>query len=284
MDPFFEPRAAYKLPLWGAAQPAALMGSILHLPQPLVADDDAVALTLPSPVQPSGRITSLAALLEAGAAFNRWAALRADLHGRLGLGLRRRASPAPVLISPACSGELSFNDFSEEYEWVAWDESGERLLLSMAAEDADTARRVVDLPEDRLILAETAGTLERPSLRPIAIIQEQAEGIAVINLRLDPWPRTGADAATRRRESPTAALRPRDLLSDLAQRAVNAAVESCAGAADRDSAALARECETAGLLSLATALELMSTRRDVPHALATAYLASEVIAVLGWSG
>ena len=112
MDPTFDPRAAYQMPLWGAGIASAIMGKVLRLAEPLVAGDGAIALTLARPAAIASGISNLNALIDAGAAAVHWNAIRQDLSQRLGVGLRRRAAPAPVLLAPASHGALAFNEVS----------------------------------------------------------------------------------------------------------------------------------------------------------------------------
>lgn len=151
-------------------------------------------------------------------------------------------------------------------------------ILYSTAEDDQTARRLAEA-QGLLTLAETAGTLERPCLRPIAVLQDGEGGLAVINLGLDPWPWTGRSELSRPRKTASPHHRHKPLLG-LAARAVDVAVETCAAAPTRDSS-LVGECEAAGLLIFARALEKM-TAGNIPSALAVAYVASEIMAELSW--
>jgi hypothetical protein len=263
------------------------MGTVLHLPEPPVADDQSIAHTLPRPAQAQGKVGGVVALLDAGAAVDLWAVLRMDLAGRLGSGLRRRTLPTPVLLAPAHCGDLAFNDFTQDYEWAAYDREGERVILALPAEDDGIARRLAEeVSRGTLILAETAGVIDRPSFKPIAVLQDSSEGLRIINLRLDTWPRTGgllnAVKLPWRRQASGPPARRRDPLLDLAERAVDAAVETLAGAPPRNIDALAQVCEAAGLMSLAQALQHMGATRDIRSVLAAAYLAGEIMTALSW--
>lgn len=278
-DPFFEPTAAYGLSLWQAGSPREHMGSLLHLPEPFFAEDGSVKLTLPRPAQPRGRIRSLDALREAGASVAQWSTLRADLEARLGSGLRRRATPAVVLLDPVGHTRPIFNDFSQAYEWAALDGAQDEVLLSLAADD-DQAQRLTHAPKGHLLLAQTAGTLERPALEPIALLQEAQQGVQVLNLSLDAWPKASFQWP-RLKGPPTRQVHARDPLSELAQRVLESAVATCSGAPESPTA-LIQACETAGLISLARGLGRMSTQNRVQDALMLAYWVSEIRAALGW--
>ena len=72
IDPSFDPRAAYRLPLWGAGVASGLIGKALHLAQPLVADDDAIAPTLAQAAVAKANVQSVSALIDSGAATLLW--------------------------------------------------------------------------------------------------------------------------------------------------------------------------------------------------------------------
>ena len=289
IDPSFDPRAAYRLPLWGAGVASGLIGKALHLAQPLVADDDAIAPTLAQAAVAKANVQSVSALIDSGATTLLWGDLRRDLASRLGAGLRRRTSSVPVLLAPANYGGLGFNDFAQTYEWEAFDQRGDRLLLILPGEAHELARRLTaGTGRPPLVLAETAGELERPALRPITVFFNGVDGLQVINLNLDNWPhsrglRATIDAAKEiisRRAAPPASMH--NPLLELARRALGAAVSICAGARAADMGKLARVCEAAGLVALADAVDRMDARRDSVSALATAYLSSEIMAGLNW--
>lgn len=282
-DPTFDPRIAYGLPLWNAGQPAKLMGHALHLPDPLVANDGSIALTLPRPATITTPIGSVRALIEAGAAHPSWTSLRRDLGSRFGGGLKRRAQPAPALLAPAKYGGFAFDELAQVYEWEVIDQSGDRLVLTIPASAELLAQRLRrEAPRFRLILAEASVGQVRLVFRPITLIAEKAGTLEVVNLDLDEWlrPRDLRSAFESAQElfakpsAPTAP--PHDPLRDLASRALDAAAAVAANAKPADLDALTSACESAGLLSLANALESMAQSRSIAHALRTAYLASEV--------
>ena len=289
MDPTFDPRAAYQMPLWGAGVASATMGKVLRLAEPLVAGDGAIAPTLARPAAVASGIRNLNALIDAGAAAVHWGEMRRDLSLRLGVGLRRRATPMPVLLAPASYGALAFNDFAQTYEWDVFDLGGDRLLFSLPAAAHEPARRLSGISlRSHLVLAEARAELGRAVLTPIAVLFNAADGIEVINLDLDHWAQSrgfyaalnAAQQFISRRAPPAAVHNP---LLDLSHRALEAAVSTCAGAPVADASEIGRGCEAAGLLALANAMERMDARKDIESSLATAYLASEVAASTQWA-
>jgi hypothetical protein len=280
MDPAFDPQQAYRLPIWGARSAQSLIGQRLTLPQPLLSDDGGVAPTLPEAPRAEAHIAGARALIAAGAAFARWAELRLDLAARTGDGLRRRLTPIPVLIVPARFGGLAYDDFAQNYEWEAFDHAGDRLLLTLPAEDHLIASRLVEMRRPPLLLAESAS--DRLALRPVAVLSEGAQGLEITNLTLDPWAhterRSGVLEAMRNLVAPRATppLRRTNQLAKLAGRALDAAVIACAGGQRLDLDALERACEDAGLFTLAGSVRRMHEQSDVLSALACAYISQEL--------
>jgi hypothetical protein len=289
-DPSFDARGAYRLPLWSTGTAEKLMGHVVRLPEPLVASDNSIALTLPKPVAIASRIGSIDVVLESGAAHVRWEALRRDLAERFGGGLQRRALAAPALLAPAKFGGFAFDAFEQSYEWEALDHTGEVIRLMLPAGADDLALRLRrEGRHIRLILVEASAGHERLLLRPIAIYGGREDALEVINLGLDQWqPVKGMrgiiDAAQESLFKPkTPAARPADALSRLAARALSAAVAIGAGTKPADLENLARACEAAGLMTLADSLEHDAAEPGLAEVLRTAYLASEIQAALIWA-
>jgi hypothetical protein len=288
-DPSFDPKAAYRLALWGAGTAENLMGHAVHLPEPLVAGDNSIALTLPRPAAVASRLRSIDAVLESGAAHVRWEALRRDLSERFGGGLQRRALAAPALLAPAKFGGFAFDAFEQIYEWEAIDHTGEALRLTLPAGADDLALRLRrESRHIRLILVEASAGQDRPVLRPIAIYADREGALDIVNLSLDRWPlakgmRGVIDAAQEALFKPKApAAPPADALRRLAARALAAAAAIGAGTQPADLEDLARSCEAAGLITLAESLEHNAAEPGIAEALRTAYLASEIQAALVW--
>ena len=138
-DPSFDPKTAYRLPFSSTATGEQLMGSAIHLPEPLVAIDHSIALTLPKPAKVSARLKGGGQLMEAGACHTVWADLRRDLRTRIGTGLHRASQPQPALLAPAKFGAVAFDEFAQTYEWEAIDAAGDRLILTIPAGNDDLA-------------------------------------------------------------------------------------------------------------------------------------------------
>ena len=288
-DPSFDPKTAYRLPLWSAGPAENLMGSAVHLPEPLVAAERSIALTLPKPAKVTSRLKSASQLADAGACHTIWAHLRRDLRQRIGIGLHRSSQPVPALLAPAKFGGFAFDEFAQTYEWEAIDAVGDRLVLTIPAGSDDLALRL--RRENRhicLVTVEITSGDERLVIRPIAICSEKSDALEVLNLDLDHWQRAGilrtvVNAAQEALSIPKALSAPtHDPLRDIANRAIDAAASVAAGEKVADVQSLKGACEAAGLITLADAVERMTDRPDIVHALGTAYVANEVRAALVW--
>ena len=288
-DPSFDPRTAYRLPLWSAGPAEKLMGSTIFLPEPLVAADHSIALTLPKPAKATSRLKSASQLGEAGACHTTWADLRRDLRQRIGSGLHRPSQPMPALLAPAKFGGFAFDEFAQTYEWEAIDAVGDKLVLTIPAGADDLALRLRrEGRHIRLITVEITPGDERLVIRPMAICSEKANALEVLNLDLDHWQRAGilqtvVDAAQDALSIQKALSAPtHDPLRDIATRTIEAAASVAAGEKVADVQSLKGACEAAGLLTLADAVDRMSEQPDIVHALGTAYIANEVRTALVW--
>jgi hypothetical protein len=289
-DPSFDPKAQYRLPVWSARTVEKLMGQAVHLPEPLIAADNTITTSLPTPAKVKAPVKGAEALIEAGASHVRWEDLRRDLSARIGGGLERRSQPAPALIAPAKFGGFAFDEFAQTYEWEAIDQAGDTILLTLpASADALAVRLKRESRRIRSVLIEATVGQDRPILRPIAILSDENDGLSVLNLDLDHWQapkmiHAVVDAAQEALTSPLApAAPPSDPLSTLAARAIDVAAAIAAGTKAADLDEVTRSCEAAGLLTLANQLERMSEQPDIRQALGTAYIAGEIHAALMWS-
>lgn len=286
-DPTFDPARAFSMPLWGAASAKALIGHVVHLPQPLIADDGAIAPTLSAAPVVREAISRARALIEIGAAVSAWAALRADITARRGFGLRRRATPLPALIAPAKFGALGFDEFTQSYEFEALDQVGDAVRLVLPADAHLEARRLTEMSRPPLLLVETSGDLDRPALRPIAVLHDGAQRLEVINLTLDRWISTSRSPLDTLQalipRKPAASRLSRDPLAELARQALAEAAMVCAGQSSLSLDRLEQQCDAAGLGALAASLRRSNTDRTPIAAMATAYLASEMLESLSWA-
>jgi hypothetical protein len=285
MDPSFSPRAAYDSALWGAGPAKSLIGKAVRLPEPLVAEDEAVAPSLLQPAAVQSSIRNLQSLIESRAVAVDWRELRCDIAARLGDGLRRRALGVPALLAPSKYGSLSFNDFAQTYEWEGFDQIGRRVLFTLPGEEHELARRLTGLSASRhMIVAEAIEGAGCAALRPLTVLFDGADGIEAVNVTLDGWPKSwpagSRQALSSRRQRPT--NDPSRPLLSLTQRAVDAAVSILTGSHAVEFEQLEQACEAAGFVELANAVKRMRDRKDPQSALAAVYWASEAGAALRW--
>ena len=286
-DPTFDTRVAYTMPLWSVGASNKLIGRIVHLPAPLLSSEGAIAPTLATAPTVGATIPRAAALIDNGAAIAVWAELRADIMARRGFGLHRRATPTANLIAPAKFGALSFDDFTQNYEFSAVDRFGDVVRLVLPGDQHLEARRLAEMGRPPLLLTETSGDLDRPALRPVAIIHDGAQGVEIINLTLDQWARTSRSALGALQEMlPRKASHAgvtQDPLADLARRVLAEATTVCAGEPAPNLAQIEQSCDAAGLALLSGAVRRMSARPESTTAMAAAYVASETLATLSWA-
>jgi hypothetical protein len=283
-DRSFDVRSCYRLALWSAASQPDLMGTALHLEKPSIADDTWLSPHSEAPAVPRSARITVAQLIESGAAADHWRALRDDLANRLGNGLRRGAFPIPAVIVPKKFGAFAFRELEQTYEWEAVDQRDDQLILSIPASDDETASQLFEhRARIRGLVTEVACRGDRLNVLPIAVL-EGGSRLEVRNLDFDAWPeKKGAASLGRLRSVFSRPARPAmrhvDPLAAIAARVIDVGVAGLERRAYGDVAAVAQQCEAAGLLSLARSLDSLTDPQNVRAALAVTYLASEVLAI-----
>jgi hypothetical protein len=288
-DPTFDPRQTYHAPIWGADSPVNLMGNLWHVPHPLISKDGAIAPTLAKRPTKAHSANPGGALEQTGAMIADWRQLRADLAGRFGSGLRRRTTALPALLSPARYGNLEFDELGQTLELELYDRSGDVISLSLSADANDLAKRLRNEGgRHRMLLVEAICTANRPMYRPVALLAERSEGLAVINLDLDQWQRLKfavpalnlPSISSRNAAAAPAAIDP---VRDIASRTLVSAAAAASNMIPADMTKLAQSADTIGLATLARSLDHLRGNPDARSAMATAYLAAEIQAALIWS-
>src|SRR5690606_35812805 len=182
-DPSFEPATVYRSALWGAGALYKLIGRTLHVPEPSLADDGALAATLPQPARAGAVLPGWDRLVEAGAASADFASLKSELGARIGVGLRRFAMPLPALLLPASFGRCAFNELGQTFRWDVADRNGTTLVLELPADDERLAEGLPELARRiRAIVIEAAYRSHGLAMRPVTLfIGVDREG-SVVNL------------------------------------------------------------------------------------------------------
>lgn len=140
----------------------------------------------------------------------------------------------------------------------------------------------------RLVLVEASIGLEGALLKPIAIGVGSASGLDIVNLDLDSWqPQNGVQAAVGAMRGTlskfsTPAVTQTDTLHDLAEQALSAAAAVASGNPRINIDELMQRCQAAGLLTLSSALQRMTSEPEISRVFWTAYLASEIQALRIW--
>ncbi|MEO1275166.1 MAG: hypothetical protein AAFV96_07135, partial [Pseudomonadota bacterium] len=127
VDLGFDPSIAYYGALWGAGSARDLMGTQLTLPAPKVSEDGQISATLAEPAKRLSDKLTVGVLSEIGT--DDWQDFQTDIGHRIGIGLRRSATPRTALILPRRLSDLSFDDLAQTYRLEALDRSGAKLAL-----------------------------------------------------------------------------------------------------------------------------------------------------------
>jgi hypothetical protein len=283
-DPTFEPRSAYAAPIWATQTPQKIMGHAWRFSAPLISTDDALAPTLPERPEKKMEVVRVAMLREAGAAFDDWRAMKASFGARAGSGLRRRANALPVLLAPVRYGNLMFDEFAQAFEIEVYDRFGEIILLNVAADDAETAKRLREEGgRHDLVLAEGRFDGEQAIFQPIALLSEAVDGLAVVNLGLDVWarPKLVLSAFSMPAFGRARAMRV-DPLGEAAEAALAAAAALASRTLPIDPVRVQNKADILGLSLLAQTMGPLATTGDIEATFRAAYVASEIKAALAW--
>jgi hypothetical protein len=186
MDPAFAPRNAYDAPLWAGGIARKLIGAGVELRQPRVSDDRQIAWDHGSVAR-----GPMPDLVEAGAAFENWAAVREDIAKRSPVGLRGTGAPVPVLLAPTHIGDAQFHDLDQRYEVTVADNSHAAMALTIPADQhATVAWLHSNKGAVRAMLCEVTAVDLRRQLTLIAVLFKAGDGtLQVMNLTLDQPPK-----------------------------------------------------------------------------------------------
>lgn len=283
-DPAFDPRVAYGSPIWATQTSQRMMGQTWRFPAPLISADSAIAPTLPERPEKVGGPVKAATLLETGAAFDDWSAMKVSVGARIGAGLRRRANALPVLLAPARYDRLAFDEFAQTFEIRVHDRHGEAIVLNLSSDDAELAKRLSEEGgRHDMVLAEVGFDGERAVFCPVTLVSDGTDALTAINLGLDAWPRPKLILPTM--SLPELRRRPSmrtDPLNEAAGTLLAAAAEVALRTRSPDLAQTQQATDTLGLSLLAQAASNLATTGKVEESLRAAYVASEVRAALAW--
>jgi hypothetical protein len=259
-DPTFDTRQAYRQPWWTGPPPSQLAGQWLHLPTPGLAPDGVLAGT------GAARLIDRPLVLPDLPLHPTWAALRADVTARRGIGLRATDRPLPALIAAGGADQPGFSDIAQRDLLNLVDTSGRGHPVLLP--DAQTAAQILACRHlIRAALVEVSSAEQGLGTTLVSLFLGDAP--AVWNVTVDPPPRALPPAGTAQalrqaalrmfRANPPIAAAP--AVAELADRVLSAL---CGWAqAPRDPArlaGLADEAAALGLRRIASALTTLAPR------------------------
>ena len=205
----------------------------------------------------------------------------------MGSGVRRLAVPLPALLSPSAFGSIGFDDLSQAYQWEVRDDAGDSLVLSIPADDDESALRLWRLG-NRILAIVVEARLDRQAMeiRPVSVLQRDRSRIAVHNVDFDHWP---VESGVRKvistiSESVAKPLATAQIVTDPIDQVVSDAAEELAsivsGSTRTKSESIGRRLEACGLVTLSDILGRAALTDDLHVALTAAYVTSELKAIL----
>lgn len=290
IDPGFSPGSVYRAPIWGVGSVNRLSGQTLTLEGARVSSDHQIAWD-----GGMGRIddqsaVSIDGVAEAGALFDDWNALKADLARRFPRGLKRTGAAVPVLLAPSAISGATFDDIAQSYRLSALDRTGRGLELTLPVEQA----RVADwlLENGKLIaaiLCEARLGIFGLQLEPVTVHSRPGRDgeLKVRNLTLDAPDELLAEGRnglgqralkflTARNSPSVHDSDPTDAVSLLGVRITEAVAETLRHRHTETLRPLVDEADRLGLAMLARALRAFNDEPVPGQALRVSYLNSEI--------
>ncbi|MES9940323.1 MAG: SWIM zinc finger family protein [Candidatus Thiodiazotropha sp. 6PLUC2] len=190
IDLSFDVSTAYQMPVWGFSTLRGVMGRRVHLAKPLIASDGAISSKSQHANHDQPMPISLGEILESNGVHDEWSSFRRDVEIRLGHGIGRRQVQLPAMIIPSSYGQVGFDDINQVYMYEVRDKLGDTLILNIPADDNQTAIRLWKMGRDvQGLVVETSFGLHGLDVRPVSIIFNDSQGVAIHNIDFDFWKR-----------------------------------------------------------------------------------------------
>ncbi|MES9991274.1 MAG: SWIM zinc finger family protein [Candidatus Thiodiazotropha sp.] len=288
-DLSFDVSTAYQMSVLGSSTLSGIMGRRVHLTNPMIASDGSI-----SKKSQDSRIhkqaLTLEEILKSKGSHNEWRSFRNDVETRIGQGICRRQVPLPALIIPSGYGRIGFDDVNQIYTYEVRDKHGDSLILSIPADDNQTAIRLGKMGREvQGIVVETSLGNDGIQVRPVSFFVKQSSGISIHNIDFDYWKseRGIKKVISKFRESvankPLLAYQTnksspfKQTLSDSIDELVNLTSSS---PITKETRLLVRRLESIGCSTFADSFEKAIRLKDLRSIFKAGFLASEIDAML----
>ncbi|WP_299295572.1 hypothetical protein [uncultured Tateyamaria sp.] len=283
MDPGFSPRNAYDAPLWGGGIARELIGKRLHLRHIRASDDHQIAWD-------DGEVTQapMPDMAATGAAFDNWAAARADIAKRSPTGLRGTGAPVPVLLMPARIGDAHFRDLDQCYELHVTDNTQATIALTIPADQHKTVEWLHhNKASVHAMLCEvTVADLAQQLTLVTVLHKTRGDPLAALNLTLDQQPEKKTAFGDRalsflkdkvKSRSTDQTLRPTLPVTQLCHAVFDATGEVLRFGQSPALDGLAERADALQLALLADALRGLTQQPTTEQALRVSYLTTQIV-------
>ena len=283
MDLSFSGAHAYEGALWRSGTPKASMGRSIILPNPSISKEGQISQTIENAAKISSQRLSVKELESHEVFINSWDSLREQITLKMGIGLRRRGFPVPILIKPEKHLEMNFDEMSQRYKWGVVDKSNEVIYLNLAAKDTEVARHIQSSRKRIFGVLLTARFDSYEIIyEPISILLEYKSELTVFNIGLD---QIEYRRLLGRRKPKLSDFFPRfnspkvvSYSSSLAllDSCLDTLIDVAVSPARWDKVKLlAENCEQAGLMTLARTLEKIDIQGNTEAILKSVYIINE---------
>lgn len=280
MDPTFTPHSAYQASLWATAAPKDLMGAVLHLETPQMANETEIAYSWKGAVEQSPGVLNCQDIDDIGAAVNTWKDSRALRLLKSRVGLRQYALRSPELLAPRSIADPVFSEIEQCYFLDLLDQTGDRATLRFPARDYEQMRSIIELkPRIHSVLVEFSRNEPGIEGRLVSLLIRDGKRLLVQNVGLDHFYKTSLIGKALNQIKERIPLRGQmsharmsrvetllGLVDDLALSSLQRLVPQ-----DRLAEAIAN-CDSLGLQTLGLALQRLQLDASVRNTLAVAYM------------
>ena len=186
MDLSFSGAHAYEGVLWRSGTPKASMGRSVILPNPSISKEGQISQTIENAAKISLQRLNVKELELHKVFISSWESLREQITLKMGIGLRRRTFPVPILIKPEKHHEMNFDEMSQRYKWGVVDKSNEVIYLNLPAKDTEVARHIQSSRKKICGVFLTARFESYEIIyEPISILLDYKSELTVFNIGLD---------------------------------------------------------------------------------------------------
>ena len=280
MDPSFSPLYAYHSSLWSSGSPESLMGRIMTLTDPLIANGNEISYGWRGDVDLQRHMISREALVRSGALTEKLSDSEAFRAFANRTGLKQPHTSSQILLVPKQIADPYFDEIEQRYFMDVADHEGDRITLAFGARDHEQIRDVQDAGSNLIALLIDLRRDDQRLTGHLVSFLEKRKDLALVRNVGFPQYRTMSVTGKALRKTMNWPSFSRiktnthvDPVSLLLNEIAEVPVLSLQGYVPADKfTRLISSCDRLGLTTLCRALERLKQTRTTQAALAVTYL------------